>query len=97
MLAVDSQVPLFLLVENLAFTPRDGAHEQRKRKHGNHAIHFVTLFDSLIKIQNLDGLVWTIFGGRNPKVGVNHVKFGCLICISLLCSFMYFVCMMMML
>ena len=22
----------------------------------------------------MDGLVWTIFGGRNPKVGVNHVK-----------------------
>ena len=34
---------------------------------------FVTLFECLIK-KNLDGLVWTIFGGVNPKVGVNHVN-----------------------
>ena len=34
---------------------------------------FVTLFQCLIK-RNPDGLVWTIFGGRNPKVGVNHVN-----------------------
>ena len=29
---------------------------------------FVTLFECLIK-RNSDGLVWTIFGGYNPKVG----------------------------
>ena len=34
---------------------------------------FVTLFEYLNK-KNPDGLVWTIFGGRNPKVGVNHVN-----------------------
>ena len=41
--------------------------------------YIVTLLEYLIEIKNPDGLVWTIFGGRNPKVGVNHVKFGCLI------------------
>ena len=36
---------------------------------------FVTWIDYLIKnTKNPDGLVRTIFGGRNPKVGVNHVK-----------------------
>ena len=37
-------------------------------------LHIVTLFEYLIKNKNPDGLVWTIFGGRNPKVGVNHVN-----------------------
>ena len=56
------------------------------------------LVEYLMKIyKNPDGLVWTIFGGCNPKVGVNHVKFGCLISITLLCWFMYFVYMMMIL
>ena len=37
----------------------------------------------------MDGLVWTIFGGRNPKVGVNHVKFGCLIVLYLVLVYLF--------
>ena len=58
---------------------------------------FVTLFEFLNKNKNPDGLVWTIFSGRNPKVGVNHVNSAVgfvLLCCAGLFSFVY---MMMML
>ena len=35
---------------------------------------YCNLVGILNKNKNPDGLVWTIFGGRNPKVGENHVK-----------------------
>ena len=35
---------------------------------------YCNLVGILNKNKNPDGLVWTIFGGHNPKVGVNHVK-----------------------
>ena len=38
-------------------------------------LRICNLVEYLIKInKNPDGLVWTIFGGRSPKVRVNHVK-----------------------
>ena len=66
MLAVDPQLPLFLLVENLAFTPRVGAGEKRKRKHDNHAVPIVTFYEN--KCRRMRPL-----GGRNPEFGVNHI------------------------
>ena len=37
----------------------------------------------------MDGLDWTIFGGRNPKVGVNHVN-SVVSLYYILCLFIYF-------
>ena len=59
-------------------------------------LHIVTLFEYLIR-KTPGGLVWTIFGGHNPKVGVNHVNFVVsfvLLCCAGLFSFVYIMMML---
>ena len=60
---------------------------------------FVTLFEYLNKNnkKNPDGLVWTIFGGRNPKVGVKHMirLSHCIISCAGLFIFVYMMMMIM--
>ena len=50
---------------------------------------YCNLVGILIKIKHRDGLVWTIFRGRNPKVGVNHVN-SVVSLYYMLCCFIYF-------
>ena len=66
MLPVDSQVPLFLLEENLGLLPETESMRKDKRKHGNQVVHIVTVYENKCHMMRP-------FGGRNLEFGVNHV------------------------
>ena len=63
MLPLDSQGPLFLLVETKDLLLERESMRKEKRKHG---VHIVTFYENKLRMMQP-------FGGCNPKFEVNHV------------------------